>query len=43
MLRDHETRPTAEILKEHPTLKFFKYIVQQDVSLDNSEVLMELS
>ena len=35
MLRDHEERPTAEMLIEHPILGFFAYIIKQNVSLND--------
>ena len=42
MLKDHETRPTAEQLMEQPLLKSFEYIVQQSISLDDSGTLNKL-
>ena len=42
MLRDHESRPTAEDLLESPLLQSFAYIVKQNVSLDDSGTLNAL-
>ena len=42
MLRDHDERPTAEMLTDHPILGFFAYIVKQNVSLNDRQALDQL-
>ena len=43
MLRDHETRPTAEVLLEHPILGFFTYISSPSITLEDTTFLMSQS